>query len=174
MRAEKQFLTKEYVERLSESPYAVVVEYEGLTVDQFTDLRKQLIETEAELHVVKNSMFRLAAKEVGLPDLSGLLTGQLSVITGQKDVSGAAKVVQKFAKEVGKPKFRFGFMGDQQLDADQLEQLANLPPLEVLRAQLLGVLNAPAEKLVRLVNTPASQLAQVLKAYAEKEGDSGE
>jgi len=168
MRAEKQFLTKEYVERLGESPFAIVVEYQGLTVDEFTDLRKKLIASEAELHVVKNAMFRLAAKEVGLPDMTGLLNGQLAVVTGQKDVSGAAKVIKTFAKKTDKPKFRFGFMDNEQLDADQLQQLASLPPLDVLRSQLLGVLNAPAEKLVRLVNTPASQLAQVVKAYAEK------
>ena len=92
MRVEKQYLTKEYVARLNASPFAVVVDYQGLTVGQFTELRRRLRVSGAEAHVVKNSILRLAAKEVGLPDLAGSLSGQLAVVTGPKDISAAAKV----------------------------------------------------------------------------------
>ena len=99
MRAEKQYLTQEYVARLNASPFAIIADYQGLTVAQFTELRRRLSGAAAEIHVVKNSVLCLAAKEVGLPDLKGLLAGQLAVVTGQKDVSAAAKVLKTFGAD---------------------------------------------------------------------------
>jgi len=90
MRAAKQFLTREYVDRLNASPFFLLVDYKGLSVLQFTGLRKRLSAAGAEVHVVKNSVFRLAAKEAGLPDLAGALNGQMAAVTGQKDISVAA------------------------------------------------------------------------------------
>jgi large subunit ribosomal protein L10 len=168
MRAEKQFITAEYVARLNASPFFLVVDYTGLTVGQFTELRKRLRGGGSEVHVVKNSIFRVAAKEAGLADLTGGLTGQLAVVTGQRDVSVAAKVVKTFASEFEKPKVRFGYLKDQRLEAAQVNQLADLPSIEVLRAKLLGVLQAPATKLAALLQTPASQLARVLQARVAK------
>ena len=169
MRAEKQLITKEYVARLNASPFAVVVDYQGLTVDQFTQLRSQLRKEGAEVHVVKNSVLRVAAREAGLPDL-GTLTGQLAVVTGQKDISAATKVLKTAQKKSEKPKLRFGFLNNERLDAEALNALADLPSMEALRAMLLGLLQSPASKLVRLLNTPAAQLARVLQAYASKAG----
>jgi len=63
---------------------------------------------------------------------------------------------------------QFGYMGDSRLDVEELKQIADLPPLDVLRGKILGVLNAPAQKLATLINTPGTQLAQVIKAKAEK------
>jgi large subunit ribosomal protein L10 len=168
MRAEKQSISKEYLERLNASPFLMVVDYQGLRVAPITELRKRLNKAGAEMHVVKNSLFRLAAKEAGLPDLGGVLGGQLAVVTGQRDISTAAKVVKAFHKEFDRPKIRFGFLKNQRLDSSDIMALADLPSLEVLRAQFLGVLNAPATKLAQLLNTPATQLARVLKAKAEK------
>jgi large subunit ribosomal protein L10 len=167
MRAEKKLLTNEYAARLNASPFFIVVEYTGLKVKPLTDLRKRLTAAGAEVHVVKNSVFRLAAKEAGV-DLGPALDGQLAVITGQKDVSAAAKVVKTFAAEFEKPKIKFGYLDNQRLEPEAIQALADLPSLEVLRAKLLGLLQAPATKLVVLLNTPATQLAQVLKAKAEK------
>lgn len=168
MRPEKQSLTQEYLQRLNASPFVLVVNYTGLKVGPLNELRRRLRQAGAELHVVKNSLFRLAAREAKLGDLDALLTGQLAVVTGQKDISVAAKVVKTFAAEFEKPKIQFGFLGNQQLGQEQLLALADLPPLEVLRAQLLGALQAPATKLVALLNTPASQLVRVIKARSEQ------
>jgi large subunit ribosomal protein L10 len=168
MRAEKQFITKEYLARLNASPFFMVVDYRGLSVAQFTELRKKLAPTEAQIHVVKNSIFRAAAKEAGLPDLAGSLDGQLAVVTGSKDISAVAKVLKTFQAQAEKPKLRFGYLDNQRLELADLVALADLPSLEVLRAKLLGVLQAPAGQLVRLLNTPASQLARVLQARADK------
>src|SRR5512141_3426415 len=99
MRIEKQNLTKEYFGRLNSSPFFIVVDYKGLKVGHLTELRKRLAKANAEVHVVKNSLFRLAAKEAGVGELNGALSGQLAVVTGQRDISTAAKVVKTFGAE---------------------------------------------------------------------------
>jgi large subunit ribosomal protein L10 len=168
MRAEKQFLTKEYATRLNASPFFIVIGYQGLKVTHFAELRKRLAQASAEVHVVKNSIFRVAAKEAGIAELNGSMTGQMAVVTGQKDVSAAAKALKNFAAEFDKLKLKFGYLNNQRLEEASIIALADLPSLDVLRAKLLGLLNAPATKLVTLINTPASQLAQVIKAKSEK------
>jgi large subunit ribosomal protein L10 len=168
MRAEKQFITSEYKARLNSSPYFIVVDYTGLKVGPMTELRKRLAKAGAELHVVKNSIFRIAAKEAGVAELNGGLTGQVAVVTGQKDISAAAKAVKTFASEFDKPKLKFGYLNSKRLEANDLKTLADLPSMEVLRAKLLGLLNTPGTRLVQLMNTPASMLARVLQAKAEQ------
>jgi large subunit ribosomal protein L10 len=168
MRAEKKLLTNEYVVRLNASPFFIVVGYTGLKVAHLSELRKRLTLAGAEVHIVKNSVFSVAAKEAGIGDLNGSLAGQLAVVTGKKDISAAAKALKNFAAEFDKLKLKFGYLNNQRLEQASILALADLPSLEVLRATLLGLLNAPATKLVRLINTPASQLAQVIKAKAEK------
>jgi large subunit ribosomal protein L10 len=168
MRAEKQILTKEYAARLNASPFFIVIGYQGLKVAHFSELRKRLTRAGAEVHVVKNSIFQIAAKEAGVGDLSGSLAGQMAVVTGQKDISAAAKALKNFTAEFGKLKVKFGFLNNQRLEEAAIVALADLPSLEVLRARILGLLAAPATKLAVLINTPATQLAQVIKAKSEK------
>jgi large subunit ribosomal protein L10 len=168
MRAEKLNMTVEYRARLSNSPYFLVVNYKGLKVSHFSELRKRLAKAGAEIHVVKNSVFNLAAKEAGVPSLNGALSGQLAVVTGQRDISAAAKVTKSFGAEFDRLKIVFGFLNNQRLEAADVAALADLPSIEVLRGKLLGLLSAPATKLVTLLNTPATQLARVLKARVEK------
>jgi large subunit ribosomal protein L10 len=168
MRPEKKYLTQEYVTRLNASPFFIVVDYKGLKVGHMTELRKRLNKAGAEVHIVKNSIFRIAAREAGVGELNGQLAGQVAVVTGQKDISAAAKVVKTFGSEFDKLKIRFGYLNNQRLADSEVLTLADLPSMEVLRAKFLGVLNAPATKLVVLLNTPASQLARVLQAKVEK------
>jgi large subunit ribosomal protein L10 len=168
MRAEKKLLTKDYVARLNASPFFIVVGYKGLKVAHLTELRKRLVQAGAEVHVVKNSIFRVAAQEAGVGDLNGALSGQMAVVTGKKDISAAAKALKNFAAEFDKLKFKFGYLNNQRLEEAAIVALADLPSLDVLRAKILGLLVAPATKLAILINTPASQLAQVIKAKSEK------
>lgn len=168
MRAEKQILTQEYLARLNASPFFIVVNYQGLKVGHLTELRKRLAKAGAEIHVVKNSLFRIAAQEAGLADLDGTLAGQLAVVTGQKDISITAKVLKTFGAEFDKPKLHFGFLNNQRLDSADLLALADLPSLEVLRGKFLGLLQTPATQLVALLNTPATQLARVMQARVDK------
>ena len=168
MRAEKKLLTKDYVARLNASPFFIVIGYTGLKVAHLTELRKRLVQAGAEVHIVKNSIFRIAAKEAGVGELNSALAGQMAVVTGQKDISAAAKTLKNFAAEFDKLKLKFGYLNNQRLEQASLVALADLPSLDVLRAKILGLLVAPATKLAILINTPASQLAQVIKAKSEK------
>jgi large subunit ribosomal protein L10 len=168
MRAEKKLLTSEYVARLNASPFFIVVGYQGLKVAHLSELRKRLTQAGAEIHVVKNTVFNVAAKEAGIGDLNGSLAGQLAVVTGQKDVSAAAKTLKNFGAEFDKLKLKFGYLNNERLEEASILTLADLPSLEVLRAMLLGLINQPATKLATVINTPAKQLAQVIKAKAEK------
>ncbi len=168
MRAEKQNISAEYIARLNASPFFIVVDYQGLKVGPITELRKRLFKVGAEMHVVKNSIFRIAAKEAGVADLTGTLAGQLAVVTGRQDVSSAAKVLKTFTSEFEKPKLKFGYLNSQRMESKDIITLADLPSIEVLRAKLLGLINTPATSLARIINTPATQLAQVIKAKSEK------
>jgi large subunit ribosomal protein L10 len=168
MRAEKQLLTKEYASRLNASPFFIVVGYKGLKVAHLTELRKRLGQAGGEIHVVKNSIFQIAAKEAGIGEMNGSLAGQMAVVTGQKDISAAAKALKNFGAEFDKLKLKFGYLNNQRLDESAIVALADLPSLDVLRAKILGLFNAPATKLAILIKTPAQQLAQVIKAKSEK------
>lgn len=157
MRAEKKFLTSEYVARLNASPFFIVCGYQGLKVAHMSELRKRLSQVGAEIHVVKNTVFNVAAKEAGIGELNGSLAGQVAVITGKKDIFSSAKTLKNFAAEFDKLKLKFGYLGNQRIDEPTLIAYADLPSLDVLRAKLMG-----------LLNTPASMLAQVIKAKSEK------
>jgi len=168
MRLEKKSISAEYLQRLQKSPFFIVTDYTGLKVAHFSELRKRLRASGAEVHVVKNTIFKLAAKEAGIADLGATLAGQVAVITGPKDISAAAKVLKTFASEFDRPKVRFGFLDNQHLAPAAVAALADLPSIEVLRGRLLGLLQAPASKLVRVLNEPAASLARVLKAKADQ------
>ncbi|HTI70315.1 MAG TPA: 50S ribosomal protein L10 [Candidatus Limnocylindria bacterium] len=168
MRLEKKFISAEYINRLKSSPFFLVVDYRGMSVGQFNELRKRLAKSGGEMHVVKNTIFRISAKEAGLADLSGVLAGQLAIVTGKKDIAAAAKVLKTYQAEFDKPKLQFGVLGSTKLSAEEVRAIADLPPLAELQGKLLGVLQAPAQKLAALINTPGSQIARVLKAKSEK------
>jgi large subunit ribosomal protein L10 len=169
MREAKKNISAEYLERLNASPYFIVVEYQGLKVGQFAELRQRLDGAKAELHVVKNRIFNIAAKEAGLEeDLKGELRGQTAVVTGSSEISAAAKILKNFESEFEKPNIRFAYMGQTRLDEKEVKIIADLPSLDELRAKIVGVIQAPAQKLATLINTPGTQLAQVIKAKSEK------
>ncbi len=168
MRLEKKQISAEYLERLQSSPYFIAVNYNGLKVDQFASLRCQLIEVDSEIHVVKNSIFKIAAVGAGIEDLGGVLRGQIAVVTGQREIFGAAKVLKNFAEEFEKPVILFGFMGNDRLDAVGVNRIADLPSKAELRAMLVGLIQMPARRLAAVIGTPARQLALVLKARSEQ------
>jgi large subunit ribosomal protein L10 len=171
MHPDKETIVSNLNQKLNTSPFLFVTDYTGLKVDQFAELRTRLYNVGAKCQVVKNSFLRLAIKEAGLPEL-GELAGQTAIVTGDKDVAAAAKVLKTFASEFQKPSVKVGVVDRLVVSKEQIQTIADLPSREVLLATLLGVLQAPASKLVRLLNEPASQLARVLKAKAEKEGDA--
>jgi large subunit ribosomal protein L10 len=170
MRPEKTDIVKDLAKDLKDSSFVLVANYQHMKVDDFSELRKRLAVAGAEVHVVKNSFLKRAMADSGLTAANGDLTGQTAVVTGEKDVAPVAKVLKKFAGEFKKAMLKLGFIDRAQVATKEIEQLADLPPREVLQAQLLGLLLLPATKFVRLLNEPASAFARLLKAKSEKEG----
>ena len=173
MRPEKTNIVEDLTGKLNASPFLFVADYTGLKVDQFAELRNRLFNVGARCHVVKNTFLRRAVTDAGLPEL-GELSGQSAIIVGDKDVAAAAKVLKTFAAEFKKPSVKTGIVDRLVVSTEQIQVIADLPSREVLLATLLGVLQAPASKLVRVLNEPASSLARVLQAHADKQNEGGE
>lgn len=171
MRAEKKIIVEELSKQVGASPFVLITDYTGMTVEQFAELRKKLRGAHAEYHVVKNTMFRHAAKSAGLGEFNGSLTGMTAVVVGNEksDISSAAKILKQFAKDLNKPTVKLGVMGKQMLKAEEVAAVADLPSLDALRAQIIGMLQTPATRIAVVLGAPASQLARVIKAHADKE-----
>lgn len=170
MNPDKKIIVDELLARVNESPFLLVVDYAGMTVPQFNELRGRLREGGAECHVAKNSHMKRALEAAGMPEMDAVLAGQTAFITGEEDVCGAAKAVKNFAKEFKRPEVKAGLLDGEILDETQVKALAELPPREVLLATLLGVINQPATMLARVLNEPGTSLARVIKAkYEESE-----
>ena len=168
MRPEKASIVSDLSEKLTKSPFVLVTDYQRMNVNHFADLRTRLAASGAEVHVVKNSFLRRAMTDSGLPDVAGNLTGQTAIVTGDKDVAPVAKVLKIFAAEFKIAALKIGVVDKSVLSTQDLDTLAELPPRDVLLAQLLGLLLSPATKLVRLLNEPGAALARLLNARKEK------
>ena len=164
MNPDKKIIIDELLDRVNASPFVLVVEYTGMTVPEFSELRTRLSASGAECHVAKNTYMKKALAEAGLPDTGDALMGQTAFVTGPEDVAAAAKVLKTFEKEFEKPKIKLGILDGDILDEAQVKAIAELPSREVMLATLLGVINAPASKLVRTLNEPGASLARVIQA----------
>jgi large subunit ribosomal protein L10 len=169
MHPAKATIVEDLQAKLNSSPFLFIADYTGLKVSQFAELRNRLWGAGARCHVVKNTFLRRAAKEAGLPEIEGL-KGQTAIIVGDKDVAAAAKILKNFTAEFKKPEVKSGVVDRLVITSEQIKTIADLPSREVLLATLLGVLNAPASKLVRVLNEPASALARVLQAKVDQGG----
>jgi large subunit ribosomal protein L10 len=152
MRAEKQYLIDEVNGHLKKSEYVILANFTKMTVADTAELRKRLAVEKAEFHVVKNSSFRVAAKALGLPDLEKSLSGQTAIVVGGKNAPGVAKVLKKFVEEKQKLEVKVGVLDRKAMSAADLAKLADLPSLEVLRAQLLGLFMQTAASFVRVID----------------------
>ncbi|MFI5335282.1 MAG: 50S ribosomal protein L10 [Opitutales bacterium] len=152
MRAEKKFLIDEVTGHLKKSDYVILTNFTKLTVADTAELRKRLSPEKAEFHVVKNSSFRVAAKAFGLPEVDKTLAGQTAVVVGGKNPAGVAKVLKKFIEEKQKLEVKIGVLDRKVFSAAELSKLADLPSLDALRAQFLGLLSQPAAAFVRVLD----------------------
>lgn len=168
MRDEKQYLLDEVTSYLDNSDHVIVTNYEGIDSVQTGELRDSLRELGAEFHVVKNRILKVATKEKELPDISEHLNGQTAIVVGGDDVSGVIKVLKKFHKGTDKNEVKVGILGDKQLSVDELNALADLPSLDVLRAQFIGLLSQPATSMASVLAASPRSILYVLKAKADK------
>jgi large subunit ribosomal protein L10 len=162
---------KSFIEELEDiyktSNSVIVTHYHGLTVAEVTKLRHSLRENGASFKVVKNTLSRIAAANVGMDIGSSAFAGP-TAIAYSKDPVAAAKGIVEFAKANDNLKIICGIVNDKILDVSAINQLAKLPSLDVLRGKIVGILQAPAANLARVTKAPAGALARVLQAYASK------
>ena len=168
MRPEKANIVSDLSEKLNRSPFLLVTDYQRMKVDQFGELRNRLAPAGAEVRVVKNSFLKRAMADSGMPDVGDKLTGQTAIVMGENDVAPVAKILKLFAAEFKIATLKIGVVDKAVLSTSDVEALAELPAREVLLSQLLGLLLAPATRLVRVLNEPASAFARLLAAKAEK------
>ncbi|MEX2382350.1 MAG: 50S ribosomal protein L10 [Opitutales bacterium] len=168
MRPEKKYLIEEVALHLSKSSYVFLANYERITVAEVAGLRKDLAAEDAEFHVVKNSALNLAARDRQLPDLKSYLDGPTAIVVGGNNPPGVAKILAKFYKDKDKVEVKVGVLGQTTLDVNEVKTLATLPSLEILKAQLLGLLNTPAQRMAAVLNAVPVSMVQVLKAKSEK------
>jgi large subunit ribosomal protein L10 len=164
----KLAILAEYEAWLAKAEAVFLTEYTGLTVPDLEALRSRIREVGGEFHVVKNTLGKIAFKKAGLDVPAEQLLGSTAIGLAFTDAPGVAKVIADFAKEKQAVKVKGGFLGKQFLSQPEVLRLATLPPLPVVRSQLLALLNTPATQLVRLLAEPGRRVAQVIKAYADK------
>lgn len=165
-------LVKQYSELIQKSSGMVLIEYRGLNMKGMGPLRGKVREASGELHVVKNTLAQLALKQAGRTAPEELFTQTTAIGFAFTDVPSVAKALTTFAKESEFVKVKGGLLGDKVLTAKQIEALAELPPLPVVRAQLLGLLSAPASRLTGVIAGSVRQVVNVVKAYSEKEASA--
>jgi large subunit ribosomal protein L10 len=164
----KNEVLDQYKDWLNKSQAVILVEYTGATMKNMEDIRARIRETGGEFHVVKNTLVKRALELGGYAIPEGLLENSSAASFAFSDPAGTVKALAEVIKGMETVKVKGGYMGTMPLDAAHVKALADLPPLPVVRGQLLGVLQAPAGKLVRTIAEPARSLASVFRAYSEK------
>jgi large subunit ribosomal protein L10 len=167
-RTKKDQVLAQYQDWVDKSQAVVLVEYSGVKMAQLDAIRAKLRETGGEFHIVKNTFARkiFAANGMSIPE--GYLVKSTAIAFAFQDAAATTKALTEVTVKMDAIKLKGGFLGPQALSVAQVKALAELPPLPVVRAQLLGVLQAPASKLVRTIAEPARSLAFVIRAYADK------
>jgi large subunit ribosomal protein L10 len=165
----KNDLITQYSEWVKRSKALVLTQYVGLTMKDIDGLRAKVRENGGEFHIIKNTLAKLAFEQAGLPVQKGQFEGSTAIVFAFVDAPATVKTVTDFAKSSEFLKIKGGFLEKQALTPEGVKALAELPPLPVVRAQLLGMLLAPASKLVRTLAEPGRMVAAVIKAHAESE-----
>lgn len=167
-KAEKRAFVTDLNASLMTAGSVVVAHYAGLTVAQMQTLRRQMKAQGATVKVAKNRLTKLALTGTGVADIGPILKGP-TIIAFAKDPVAAPKAAAEFAKGHDKFVVRGGALGATALDADGVKALATMPPIEELRARLIGVIQGPATKVAGVLQAPAGGLARVVAAYARKD-----
>ncbi len=153
---------------LSESKGVILTDYRGLTVKQITQLRRQLRQNQADYHVVKNTLFRLAAQGIVQDNLDDILQGPTAAAFIHGDEVAAAKAISDAIREMRTLSIKGAVLGGKLFDAEQVQQLAKLPPREVLIAQVVGGVQAPITGLVGTLHGILRDFVYTVQAIADK------
>jgi large subunit ribosomal protein L10 len=156
----KKPVVEEISELLSDAKSAVLVDYRGLTVEQDTNLRKELREANVTYKVYKNTLIRLAAKDTPYEALGPVLEGPTAIAVSKEDATAPARILADFAKTAKKLEIKGGIVEEKYYDAAAMQTIASIPSREILLGRLLGSMQSPV-----------ANFARVLKQIAEKDGE---
>ncbi len=169
MRSEKTHLVGYISELMQDSTFLYFISYKGLSVKDFSDFRNQIAGQQGSCHVLKNRLIKKAAE---LSKMSELATAELkettAMISGSGDPGGLAKIINDFGKSNEFVAIKLGYFDGDMLSAADVKAIAELPSKEVLQAQLLGTLQAPARDFVSVLNAKATTILNVINAYKDK------
>jgi large subunit ribosomal protein L10 len=164
----KNELVAQYIEQLERGQGIILTDYKGLDVSEMSRIRNALRPIGGQFQVVKNRLLLLALKEVGISLPDEWLVEPTAVGFCYDEVPAAAKILVDTAKDTKVLRIKGGWMGAAPLSADQVSDIADLPSKEVLLAQALGAINAPASQVVGVIASGIRQIVNVLQAYVEK------
>lgn len=159
--AKKETLVQDAAEKFKAASSVVIVDYRGLTVEEVTNLRKQLRDANVEMKVIKNSILSRAAKQVGLEGLDEVFTGPTAVAFSNDDVVAPAKIINEFAKDAKALEIKGGIIEGKVASIEEMTALAKLPNREGLLSMLLSVLQAPVRNVAYAVKAVAEKQEEV-------------
>ena len=169
LKSEKERVVADLVERLRGSETLIVADYRGLSMPEIDGVRSELLKHGARFTVVKNTLTRRAAEEAGVPELLELLEGPTAIaFVGEGDMVGVAKALSDSARQTRILTVRGGILQGKPMSADQVRDLAALPPADVLRGQVLGAIVAPLNAIAGLINAPLQNLLGLIDARIEQ------
>lgn len=163
----KEDLVAQYVELLSNARGIVVTEYRGMSMPQLDAIRSKLREVNSSYTITKNTLLRIAMEQVGMPVPVDLLKGPVALVVAQEDLPSTVKAVLDFADNNDVIVLKGGMMGEDQFGPDKLKAISELPSLDELRAQLLGMMTMPMTQFLGLLEEPGRQVVGVLKAATD-------
>jgi large subunit ribosomal protein L10 len=166
-RSDKNDFVQKLKDEIKDSSSVIVAHYDGLSVSEIDSLRKEMRESGAKFKVTKNRLTKIALADTPYESIADLFVGPTAIAYSSDPVS-PAKVSVNFEKKLENFKIIGGSYDGEKIDKEKINFLASLPSLEQIRGQLLGLLNAPAQKIASVVQAPAGQLARLVNARSEK------
>jgi large subunit ribosomal protein L10 len=171
LKREKERVVADLVERLRASDTLIIADYRGLTMPEIDGVRTEVLKHGARFTVVKNTLTKRAAEEAGVPELVELLDGPTAIaFVGDGDMVGVAKALNDTARQTKILSVRGGILQGKPMSAEQVRDLASLPPADVLRGQVLGAIVAPLSAIAALINAPLQDLVGLIDARIEQLG----
>jgi len=168
IREKKEAVVSEIKEKLKLAQVAVLTDYRGLTVAEMNELRRKLREANIEYRVIKNTLARLAAKDIGLEGLKDFLEGPTAIAFGTEDPVAPAKIISEYAKDHKALEIKGGVLEGQIVSLEKVKALADLPSKEQLLAQVVSVMQSPIINLVNVLNAPIRDFVMVVDAVRRK------
>ena len=165
----KSQIVAQYTRWMDKSQAVFVIDYIHMDMKTVNNLRVRMRDIGGEVHVVKNTLFRLVLSKAGASHPEAFMEGSSLVCFAVNDPPAMAKILNEVTRNSEIFKVKGGYLGRQKISPAEVKALADLPPIGTLRAMLLGTLLAPATRVVRTLSEPARAMAAVLKSYSEKE-----